>query len=105
MYLSLRVHSRAGNVIVDIAGDIDMKLGPVAGGFPAALPADQRNRPAGRPVRRDLPRLRRAEDVDHDVPHGRTPGQHAPFHQPVAPGAQAGRSDRVAGGVAAGHTV
>lgn len=28
MYLSLRVHSRAGNVIVDIAGDIDMNSGP-----------------------------------------------------------------------------
>ena len=28
MYLSLRVRSRAGNVIVDIAGDIDMNSGP-----------------------------------------------------------------------------
>ena len=28
MYLSLHVRSRAGNVIVDIAGDIDMNSGP-----------------------------------------------------------------------------
>ena len=28
MYLSLRVRSRAGNVIADIAGDIDMNSGP-----------------------------------------------------------------------------